>query len=372
MSGFEGTSCSAAAADIPLPGTATRVTGWLCVEQPGAWGRDVIGDEVLGPEITAELAARTKAAQVRPTLIRRPGRSEFTGVRTVFIASSRPEGSWCERFEITDLKQLLDLDLHQLNGPPPGIGVPVDDPLVLVCAHGKRDQCCALLGRPIAASLAAEYPGRVWECSHTGGHRFAPAVVLLPSGLTYGRLDAAGARQAVEAATRGAVSMTGLRGRSCYKPIEQVAELAVREQISAATDALTVRLEPTATARAPMGASVEAAPVGDSVESASASVAVGVAVAESAASALVEGSAGSAPASAQASASMVPTTTAAVASAAADPTLAGAAVVTHHDGRRWRVTAHSVAFAPRQASCGAAPKPVTAVVADEIQLLADD
>ncbi|MEV6428736.1 sucrase ferredoxin [Nocardia sp. NPDC051463] len=359
MSVFEGMVCSTAAADIPLPGTATRVSGWLCVEQPGAWGRDVIGDEVLGPEITAELAARTKAAQVRPTLIRRPGRSEFTGARTVVIASSRPAGSWCERFEITDLKQLLDLDLHLLNGPPPGIGAPVDDPLVLVCAHGKRDQCCALLGRPIAASLAAEYPGHVWECSHTGGHRFAPAVVLLPSGLTYGRLDVAGARQAVEAATRGEVSMRGLRGRSCYQPIEQIAELAVREQISAATDDLTVHLEPTATTFVPMVAPVA---------SASATVPVG----DSAASGLVGDPAKSASASAQAGVSAAPMNTAAAASASADPTLAGAAVVTHHDGRRWRVTARSVAFAPRQASCGAAAKPVTAVVADEIQLLADD
>ncbi|WP_227998623.1 sucrase ferredoxin [Nocardia australiensis] len=300
MGGFEGMLCSAAAVDVPLPGTATRVTGWLCVEQSGAWGRDVIADEVLGPEITAELAARTKAAHVRPTLIRKPGRSEFTGTRTVLLASSRPEGSWCERFEITDLKQLLDLDLHLLNGPPPKIGAPVTDPLVLVCAHGKRDQCCALLGRPIAADLAARWPGQVWECSHTGGHRFAPAMVLLPSGLTYGRIDAAAATDAVAATHRGAVSMTGLRGRSCYNPVEQVAELAVREQISAGVDDLTVRIQP---------------------------------------------------------------------DIATDPTLAGTAIVTHRDGRRWQVTAHAVALPPRQASCGATPKPVTALVADKIEPL---
>ncbi|WP_378737375.1 sucrase ferredoxin [Nocardia brasiliensis] len=301
MSGFEGMLCSAAAMDTPLPGTATHVTGWLCVEQPGAWGRDVIGDEVLGPEITPELAARTAAARVRPTLIRRPGRNEFTGTRTVLIASSRPAGSWCERFEITDLKQLLDLDLHLLNGPPPGIGVPVHDPLVLVCAHGKRDQCCALLGRPIAAELATKYPGQVWECSHTGGHRFAPALVLLPSGLTYGRLDAAAAEEMVEAARRGEVSMTGLRGRSCYPPIEQLAELAVREHISAPTDALTVTPDTTLT----------------------------------------------------------PT----------NPTLAGAAIVTHRDGRRWRVTARTLAYPARQASCNATPKPVTALTLDTLHPL---
>ncbi|MFE6925041.1 sucrase ferredoxin [Nocardia sp. NPDC057663] len=291
MNPFEGMPCSAAATDLPLLGTAAHVTGWLCIEHPGAWGRDVIGDEVLGPEITAELAARTTAAKVRPTLIRRPGRHEFTGTRTVLLVSSRPECSWCERFEITDLRQLFDIDLHLVDGPPPGIGARVDDPLVLVCAHGKRDQCCALLGRPIAAALAAAHPGRVWEASHTGGHRFAPAVVLLPSGLTYGRVDTPAAAALLAAADTGEVSLTGLRGRSCYDPIAQLAEVAVREQLPPLpADALTVAPDPTPTA---------------------------------------------------------------------DPTLAGAAIVTHHDGRRWRVTARTVAATPRQASCGAAPKPAT-------------
>ncbi|QIS09119.1 sucrase ferredoxin [Nocardia arthritidis] len=299
---FAGMPCSVAAAvDIPLPGTATQVTGWLCVEQPGAWGRDVIGDEVLGPELTAELAVRTKAARVRPTLIRRPGRNEFTGARTVLLASTGPEGSWCERLEITDLKQLLDLDLHAVAGPPPNIGVRVTDPLVLVCAHGKRDQCCARYGRPIAAALAADFPDRVWECSHTGGHRFAPAVVLLPSGLTYGRVDAAAAMELVDAADRGAVSLRGLRGRSCYRPLEQLAEVAVRERVPAGVDDLTVRPE--------------------------------------------------------------------IDSPAADPDFAGAAIVTHRDGRRWRVTARMVAYAPRQASCGAAAKPATGLVVDEVRAL---
>ncbi|GEM35196.1 sucrase ferredoxin [Nocardia neocaledoniensis NBRC 108232] len=291
MNPFEGMGCSAAAVDLPMLGTAAHVPGWLCVEHPGAWGRDVIGDEVLGPEITAELAARTTAAQVRPTLIRRPGRNEFTGKRTVLLASSRPEGSWCERFEITDLRELFDIDLRLVDGPAPGIGARVDDPVVLVCAHGKRDQCCALLGRPIAAALAADNPGRVWEATHTGGHRFAPAVVLLPSGLTYGRVDVPAARTLLAAADQGEVSMTGLRGRGCYDPIGQVAEIAVREQLPPlALDDLTVT-----PAQAP----------------------------------------------------------------AEDATLAGAALVTHRDGRRWHVTVRTVAAPPRQASCGGPAKPVT-------------
>lgn len=70
---------------------------------------------------------------------------------------------------------------------------------MLVCAHGKRDQCCAVLGRPIAARLSTEFGDTVWECSHTGGHRFAPSMILLPTGYTYGRLSA---EQSAEAARR--------------------------------------------------------------------------------------------------------------------------------------------------------------------------
>ncbi|RBO88809.1 sucrase ferredoxin [Nocardia puris] len=301
MSAFDGLPCSTAAAEVPLPGSATRIGAWLCVEHPGAWGRDVIGDEVLGPELTAELAARTSAAKVRPTLIRRPGRYEFTGARTVLLVNSHAEGGWCERLEITDLAQLLDLDPHLINGAPPGLGERVEEPPVLVCAHGKRDQCCARLGRPIAATLARRYPGRVWECSHTGGHRFAPAMVVLPSGLTYGRVDAAEAIAAVEAVAREEVSLAGLRGRAGHKPVEQVAELAVRAEITANLDDLTVRSEHI--------------------------------------------------------------------DATGDPTYAGAALVHHRDGRVWRVTARTVPFAPRQASCGAAPKPATALVADSVEQL---
>ncbi|NKY50483.1 sucrase ferredoxin [Nocardia vermiculata] len=303
MSAFDGLSCSAAAADIPLPGSATRVGGWLCVEQPGAWGRDVIGDAVLGAELTVELAARTKAAAVRPTLIRQPGRSEFSGVRTVLLIASRPGEAWCERLEITDLKQLLDIDLDVLHGPAPGLGAAVTEPLALACTHGKRDQCCALLGRPIASRLAAEYPGRVWECSHTGGHRFAPALVIAPAGLTYGRIDGEAAVRAMALASRNELSLDGFRGRSGYSPVQQVAEIAVRERVSAAADQLTVT---TALGMDPAGAPA---------------------------------------------------------------TFAGAAQVTHADGRRWLVTTRTVGYPSRQASCGAAPKPATAVVADEVRAL---
>ncbi|MEN0138703.1 MAG: sucrase ferredoxin [Rhodococcus sp. (in: high G+C Gram-positive bacteria)] len=244
-------TCSAlSATDEPLAGTAAHVRGWVCLEFPGAWGRDVLDGAALGRDLARELGARADGAGVRIMFIRRPGRG--TGSpdrRTVLLAQSHPARSWCERLDIGYPEDLLDLDLDLVAGPAPGLGTPVTDPVALVCAHGKRDQCCAVLGRPVAAGLAAEFGDAVWECSHTGGHRFAPSLILLPTGYTYGRLSAQQSVDAVRAAARGEVYRTGLRGRSCWDTPRQVAELAVRDLVDAAADELTVEANSVVTHR---------------------------------------------------------------------------------------------------------------------------
>ncbi len=80
------------------------------------------------------------------------------------------------------------------------------------------------------------HPGRVWECSHTGGHRFSPTGVLLPWGRTLGRLDVGSVGDVLESADLGDLPFGLLgpwhdRGGSAYPPRVQVAESAVRDEI---------------------------------------------------------------------------------------------------------------------------------------------
>jgi hypothetical protein len=98
----------------------------------------------------------------------------------------------------------------------------------VVCTHGRRDRCCALDGRALAAALSEIHEPSVWECSHLGGHRFAPTALVLPTGYLYGRLDPATAVAAHKAAGVGEVEPDRCRGRSTWSPAGQVAELAVR------------------------------------------------------------------------------------------------------------------------------------------------
>jgi hypothetical protein len=108
--------------------------------------------------------------------------------------------------------------------------------VLLVCTNGRRDVCCALRGRPVALEAAALAPGRVWESSHTGGHRFAPTGVLLPHGVALARLDGAGSAEVLAAADDGRLPRWALgarhdRGRGVLPPAAQAAESFVRDLV---------------------------------------------------------------------------------------------------------------------------------------------
>src|SRR5689334_7511388 len=196
----------------PLAGTAATATAWLCLEQPGPWGRDALVQSHLDPELGAELSRRAAGTGVRILLIRRPGKHADThagGSRRVYLASTEPGASWLEQADLDAPEEALELDFEALGqGRSTAFGTPVADPLLLVCTNSKRDVCCALYGRPIATAL------NLWECTHTGGHRFAPTGVLLPTGHLYGRLDHELAEHVV---TKGIVA-DRCRGRSCFTP----------------------------------------------------------------------------------------------------------------------------------------------------------
>ncbi|MDF0531841.1 sucrase ferredoxin [Tsukamurella sp. 8F] len=206
--------------DEPLPGTAATETGWLCIEAAGGWSRDVLKGDTFDPATSAAIREFAQRNALRVLLIRRPGRVPPPSGRAVFIASSVPGRSRLRRFTVMDYADIPALDPE---------GGDVAGPVALVCAHGKRDVCCAVGGRPVAAALAGCYADPVvWECSHTGGHRFAPVLIVLPTGYTYGRVTGESAKAVFDAARAGYVVPDSLRGRSSTSAAGQVAEVAVR------------------------------------------------------------------------------------------------------------------------------------------------
>ncbi|MGW7081896.1 sucrase ferredoxin [Streptomyces sp. NPDC054871] len=228
-------TCTTASRDLdePLAGTAATARTWLLLEQPGPWGARALTSSHLDPEVGRALEAAAEGTGVRIALIRRPGRhadSHPSARRRVYVAHTAPGNTWL-RGHVTDRpEELLDLDFAALGaGDHGGFGTPhTGDPLALVCTNGKRDRCCALLGRPLAAELATSGEQGVWEVTHLGGHRFSPTLLVLPYGYAYGRSGQAAVKAILEGVRTGRVVTEGCRGSSAWDRPGQAAELTVR------------------------------------------------------------------------------------------------------------------------------------------------
>jgi hypothetical protein len=236
-------TCSTVSRDLaePVAGTAPVARTWLLLEQPGPWGAKALTSSHLDPALGRALEAAAKGTGVRIALIRRPGRHADGGAtaeRRVYAAHTTPGNVWLHGATITDPGRLLGLDLAALGrgesdsfdtalaGEPHTGG-----PLALVCTNGKRDRCCALLGRPLAAGLAASGVEGTWEVTHLGGHRFSPTMLVLPYGYAYGRVRADDVRDILEGVRDGRIVVDDCRGNSAWDRPGQAAELAVRSAL---------------------------------------------------------------------------------------------------------------------------------------------
>jgi hypothetical protein len=226
-------ACSVLSAEAaePLTATAPNPRAWLALEQPGPWGRKAPSSSHLDRELGAELDKRAKAARVTLVLVRRPGRHADTHqVARRTLLASHPGAGWLEQGVVDDPATLLDLDFDALaSGTPPGLGAHNPGGVVLICTNGRRDLCCAEVGRDRVSTLAPTLGASLWESSHLGGHRFAPTVLLLPSGVVLGRADASDVLDALD----GRLPLHRYRGRSSLAPAAQAAETYVLTVVGA-------------------------------------------------------------------------------------------------------------------------------------------
>lgn len=228
-------TCTRVSAELAEPVAATAATArtWLLIEQPGPWGAKALTASRLDPALGRALDALADGTGVRVALIRRPGRHadlHAPSRHRVLLAHTDPRDPWVRTALVADPAELTALDFAAMGAGAHGdFGTAYDGPpLALVCTNGRRDRCCALYGRPLAAELAVSGGADVWEITHLGGHRFSPTMLVLPHGYTYGRVDGHHAKDVLEAAREGRIVLDGCRGRSAWDRPGQAADLAVR------------------------------------------------------------------------------------------------------------------------------------------------
>ncbi len=236
-------ACSAAWQRQPASGSATPAGFWVALEQPGPWGRDALVESHLDPALGRALGDEASAAGGRVLLIRAAGHhaaGDGFQSRRVFVAGGLATGPFLLEGVALGPDAVLRLPWEDLAAGDADAVLracpwlrAASHPVLLVCTNSRRDVCCALQGRPIVQAAAARHPGQVWECSHTGGHRFAPTGLVLPIGQMLARLTAELATQALDAAASGRMAVESLdarhdRGRTHVPPAWQAAESWVR------------------------------------------------------------------------------------------------------------------------------------------------
>ena len=227
-------------------GTAPAARFWVALEQSGPWGREAATQSHLDPVVGMALDRSAQGESGRLILIRRPGthsNAHQERPQRVYLAGGLADRPWLLQADLDEPRQLLRLpwaalregDMDTVRDRLPELDES-PGPILMICSNSKRDVCCAVRGRPVALESSSQRPGQVWECSHTGGHRFAPTGILLPHGQTLARLSIASAVAVVDAAARGELPVELLgaayyRGRSHLTPPEQAAESIVRQQV---------------------------------------------------------------------------------------------------------------------------------------------
>ncbi len=216
----------------PRLGTAPPQRQWLLVEHPAPWPVKA----PFGADLPTGLLQRLGHPELRTLFIRRPGRDgapdRLDGPRRWFVCRDGHlrTGLWIEPDDL-------------LASLGPEGGEPYAGPLLLVCTHGVHDVCCAVKGRPVAQSLAQRWPAETYECSHLGGDRFAPNILVLPDLSCFAGPPPEQAVAVIEDHLAGRSDVAWLRGVAGLHPAEQVALGAVLEhRAPAATSDLETRL----------------------------------------------------------------------------------------------------------------------------------
>ncbi|MFD7064527.1 sucrase ferredoxin [Streptomyces sp. NPDC059906] len=208
----------------PLAGTAPYGGVWILIEYRGGWPANGFDGLDLQPHVKAHVYRAVQAVRARVLLVRRHGRR--TAIASTdrwavlrynrFGAHRQRWGTWRRDEDLTEVVEAL--------AAPGEAGLP---PVVLVCAHGQHDPCCAVRGRPVARALSERWPDLVWECAHVGGDRYAANVLIAPDGVYYGGLDARSCVETVGEHLAGRIHAEHLRGYTDLIPPQQAAVAAV-------------------------------------------------------------------------------------------------------------------------------------------------
>ena len=217
-------------------GTASVGEVWLLIEYREAWGVRALEDSALPARVKSHLNKFCKTVPRSRILFIKQERVRPEDPLSCFVVRCRERAPSIMKLHLSDYGELLEFDADALAGGSLAGQVQIDEPLFLVCTHGKRDKCCAKFGYALYKSLrgqsaeTATGDARVWQSSHVGGDRFAANLICFPHGLFYAHVTPDGGRTVIAEYERRRLVLEGYRGRASYPYPVQAAEFFIRAE----------------------------------------------------------------------------------------------------------------------------------------------
>lgn len=212
-----------------LFGTATHITTWFLLEYTGHWEAKAFEKSDLPAPVKQRLAEHLAMIPNSRIEMLRQGPHDESAKLAFYVALGREANPALYEFHLDSYDDLLALDLTAICEEDPAYNsAKREDPLFLVCTHGKRDKCCARYGLPVYGTLSGEEGVSVWQTSHVGGHRFAANVLCFPHGIYNGYVSPDNVTALANAYHAGQLYPATYRGRACYPKTVQAAEYFLR------------------------------------------------------------------------------------------------------------------------------------------------
>ena len=209
------------AAEETLAGTFKPADTFFLIEcslpEYGGWGGEAVKTAAKSGEFAPYLQRLQSLPRAKALFIRRP-QSEG---RNFFVALTNQARPKIYHAELSDYAELLSLETDSLtpdaNPRIAGRDMREIGELYAVCTNGRHDPCCAAYGTPVYHELVAQAGAdRVWQTTHIGGHRMAATLIAFPQGIVYGHVDPGDAEAIVANHRAGYLLTHKYRGCGAY------------------------------------------------------------------------------------------------------------------------------------------------------------
>ena len=133
---------------------------WLLIEHPGPWPHEA-ADAALPAPLRALVVSAVELG-IRVQMVRRPGRRQVGDVRRVLAGWTAGREPWLRLGSVSATSPALtERDLKEIAaGITPTFGSPADEPVFLVCTHGRAAPAARGSARRSRRRSRPAIPGR--------------------------------------------------------------------------------------------------------------------------------------------------------------------------------------------------------------------